>query len=1042
MRRLFALLTLCCLSISMAWADSESLYVYRNDGDFNYFVTDRLDSVVYSNIDMAGKACSEPVVQEFWVQGKATRIPLAAIDSIRFVSPEENLRLVDPVRYKRPADDAAYNPNILMDAYQTADLVSIDTTSWMATVHFNGDVPYLYKGSILVLPYEDTYYAMRILEAYQSGSEARVHVFPASVQELFFNLDLRLGDFDNASPMKARKKAGSNKDVMVEFCKTELGKDFEIGMDIGVDKFDWSTKANCKLKVSGPHWTDDGIVWAEIDTFYLELKGGFDLDMHLSFSPKVVGKGKVSWNWTTKPFHIPVTIPIPGSPIPLKMNFDVDLACEVETTLKAGNLTWYQPYNLNASVTLGMDYVKERGAKSLNDFSYNFNKAEATTNHTPDLELTITAAPIYPKVKVYFFGFDWAGYSMEAKPTLTYNARSQLFDGQEVFQHRVDAGLEGKMGLYQTITNRLPETLSFLDMKFGPWKVWSEPSILQNQDSLRNVYLYQKHKIKNTVKVMGEEVKHVSSNQPAPKPTPTELNNPLKVEVRTKAKLIDPNSKSAPEVMNNPNYKGDAMDDNGFFEWANEYQITDPVPSTIKPIYEMLTPSGIDTKQLIIIRDPETDEVIDSTEIVPITSIKNYDIEFEYVVVVPNQEYDTIHCNVQVRDFGNHVEEKGWRHEVRYCPRCRWHHTRGTITGHGDVVQGSPTGASGYYSESGHVEDCEGGYSYNDGGPVYVGLGSSYYANHSLPNSVFIPEQSRGRVRGSIAETLGGIRWLQDVGVTKDDVAKFEDTVYRGIEATKFSGSDGDGDMTYWQNILLCIEKSEGNNIDRFDVLKLIIYPDTIPGQPHGDEPIKVIAEGGQSTGFGDGNAPENRVTAGDKPNLPANLGQDDSGQGGGGGAGTDNSLGSAEWTDKWEPGIYEMGMDDERIMIAISTDKWTYYIPNVADHDGENQEEFDDVDYDYSDYTTHMPCKFKWCDRGSTTYHYIENPQTGKGEVKEFKFKDRAAMCNIMGENGLYGFGDVKMILSYLKPEYMQRVADAGTHDETYKTILKRYTK
>ena len=103
------------------------------------------------------------------------------------------------------------------------------------------------------------------------------------------------------------------------------------------------------------------------------------------------------------------------------------------------------------------------------------------------------------------------------------------------------------------------------------------------------------------------------------------------------------------------------------------------------------------------------------------------------------------------------------------------------------------------------------------------------------------------------------------------------------------------------------------------------------------------------------------------------------------------------------------------------------------------DEKDFDDVDYNYSGYTFKMPCGFKWCDRGSTTYYYVENPDTGEGETKEFHFTDRAAMCNILAE---HGFADVKMLLSYFNPQFMTRVDDAGTHQETYDKIIKRYKK
>ncbi len=66
------------------------LTVYRNDGAGPVsFVLENVDSIVLSKIGMDGLEHTAWTTQEFWMQNSVTRIPLDAIDSIRFTSSDE-----------------------------------------------------------------------------------------------------------------------------------------------------------------------------------------------------------------------------------------------------------------------------------------------------------------------------------------------------------------------------------------------------------------------------------------------------------------------------------------------------------------------------------------------------------------------------------------------------------------------------------------------------------------------------------------------------------------------------------------------------------------------------------------------------------------------------------------------------------------------------------------------------------------------------------------------------------------------------------------
>lgn len=71
-----------------AMAQNDAMYIYRNDGVVNAFLKSSVDSIRYSELDLDSLAHSEYVVQEVWTSDSVYRIPLAAVDSIGFVTPE------------------------------------------------------------------------------------------------------------------------------------------------------------------------------------------------------------------------------------------------------------------------------------------------------------------------------------------------------------------------------------------------------------------------------------------------------------------------------------------------------------------------------------------------------------------------------------------------------------------------------------------------------------------------------------------------------------------------------------------------------------------------------------------------------------------------------------------------------------------------------------------------------------------------------------------------------------------------------------------
>ena len=112
---LAAVLSMLGIQTASAQQTQDALYIFRNDGQFNAFFFGDIDRIEYSKIDTLGVEQDDYVVQEVYALDTLFRIPLNAIDSIAFVTPE--------TKYK--AD--VFRPDKSIANY----IVASDTINWI-----------------------------------------------------------------------------------------------------------------------------------------------------------------------------------------------------------------------------------------------------------------------------------------------------------------------------------------------------------------------------------------------------------------------------------------------------------------------------------------------------------------------------------------------------------------------------------------------------------------------------------------------------------------------------------------------------------------------------------------------------------------------------------------------------------------------------------------------------------------------------------------------------------------------------------------------
>lgn len=84
MKKIFVLLALCLSALSLSAQTGEAIYFYRNDGGFNAFLRADIDSITYSPLDTSNVQQDDMATQVVWTADSVYRIPLSAIDSMKF----------------------------------------------------------------------------------------------------------------------------------------------------------------------------------------------------------------------------------------------------------------------------------------------------------------------------------------------------------------------------------------------------------------------------------------------------------------------------------------------------------------------------------------------------------------------------------------------------------------------------------------------------------------------------------------------------------------------------------------------------------------------------------------------------------------------------------------------------------------------------------------------------------------------------------------------------------------------------------------------
>lgn len=153
MKRIIIALVIALASLADTFAQ-DVIYVYRNDGEFNAFFKEEVDSITYSNFDLDGLYNQDVKTQMVYTADSVYRIPLEVIDSVSFFAPQT---IINKDVFPLTAAHDAY----LSDADTVSFTLALNTPKDMIPT----------KGNIVVSEYDCTSFPYGIMARITSVDE-------------------------------------------------------------------------------------------------------------------------------------------------------------------------------------------------------------------------------------------------------------------------------------------------------------------------------------------------------------------------------------------------------------------------------------------------------------------------------------------------------------------------------------------------------------------------------------------------------------------------------------------------------------------------------------------------------------------------------------------------------------------------------------------------------------------------------------------------------------------------------------------------------
>ena len=477
MKHLYLIIFSALLSISAtAQTIGDAFYIYRNDGEFNAFFREEIDSMAYSCYDLDGTLYDDYVTQLVYTPDSIYRIPLEAIDSVAF----------------------DVNKIVVSDDYIALDeenyvVEKADTLHGEYILRFLNDGPSLKEGNIISIVNDTLVEMVRISKVtYPDKNHACIQSNRASLGEVFMGGSFTLST-ETTSPTLAPTRVFTPVEVIIydtenkthrlrradtNFTKRLYTKTLDYsGYDIHktdytrlyLEKctFDFNLDLIISCNFSSKGEAIGKYMMGDLALMKAAVKGNVSTDFMLRFDASAEKKGKFDEILLKKNIHKPVKAKFVVAGVPIWVVMNTHLFADGEWEAK-GSFSAYSGFATSTTAELGFSWSQSKNIRPHAAFDTSFSLHKPTMEGRTHLEYKVS---VFPRINFSLFGV--SGPSFDIKPYLRPVIDAGFYDQmgsnkQDFYGAECDAygGYDAAVGV-----NFLPVVEKKLVTKSKPWNV-------------------------------------------------------------------------------------------------------------------------------------------------------------------------------------------------------------------------------------------------------------------------------------------------------------------------------------------------------------------------------------------------------------------------------------------------------------------------------------------------------------------------------------------------------------------------------------------
>ena len=407
----------------------EAFYIYRNDGQFNAFFMEDVDSMTYSYYDENNVRYDEIVTQRVYTKDSLYNIPLAAIDSVAF-----------------RVNDIVVSQDYLPVSEDGYTILSADVEKGDYVLNFNGSIPDIEVGSVMTILGDTISEMIRVESVQRSGQQVTLTSERASLGDVFTSGSFTLSTeqfagsrseglmpngtrvyypvevtyYDEQNRRQSIRRDGPRRvdfehnlySYTIDYSGHEFYKNDYMRFYLQTCRLDFNLDlvVSCNFNTLG-----EGLdKWhkGELAMQKSVIRGKVDTDFMLRFDASGEKKEELPELMLKRNMHKPIEVKFVVAGVPVVVVMNTHLLAHGSYDVE-GNFSAYAGFATSTTAELGCSWSQASGLKPYGSFNSSFTMHDPTIEGSAHLEEKIG---VFPRVTFSIYGL--LGPTFDIKPYL------------------------------------------------------------------------------------------------------------------------------------------------------------------------------------------------------------------------------------------------------------------------------------------------------------------------------------------------------------------------------------------------------------------------------------------------------------------------------------------------------------------------------------------------------------------------------------------------------------------------------------------------